>query len=76
MAAKLARHRSTQPGSTQPGSTQSGPTQAGSTQPGSSTARIGAKPQHRSGVRPAVGTGLLAVAVITALGIVVLGVLR
>jgi len=60
MTAKLARHRSTEPG---PG-------------PRADEARPGLAPQHRAGLRPALGTGLLAVAVVAALGVIVLGVMR
>lgn len=56
MTAKLARHRSTEPGSAAP--------------------RPMAAPQHRGGLPPALGTGLLAGAVIVALGVVILGVVR
>jgi len=39
-------------------------------------ARPGGVPQHRGGLPPALGTALLAAAVVVALGVVVLGVMR
>jgi len=60
MTAKLARHRSTGP---EPGSR-------------ADERRPGLAPQHRAGLRPALGTGLLAAAVVAALVVIVLGVVR
>lgn len=63
MTAKTARHRSAE-------------RTPAEDRPVRPSARPVVQPQHRGGLPPALGTGLLAAAVVVALGIVVLGVLR